>query len=790
MASKVLKASVIIGGSISGSLRSALGNTKDGLKKIGDAITDVNRKQRALGKTISDFTGYRVKNIDALRAQYAALGREADRLRLAQQRLLTTQKAIDANMAHRSALRGQMGGAIGAAVGVALPVGSSIANAAKYNRQNQLIGNTANMTAAEIKALNTVIMDTAKDANQMTDEVQRGIGFLVAAGLDINTAKASIRTIGRTTTATGGEIEDLSKAAFTLIDALKFKPTELQGALDILALAGKEGNVELKDMAKVLPVLGSSFVALKMEGKEAAATMGAALEVARKGAADADEAANNMKNYLAKVMSPETLKKAKKNFNLDLYKVIQDAQKSGKNPFEASMMAIMKATKGDQKAIGDLFQDMQVQNFIRPMIQNWEDYLKIKKKALEESAGTTDRDFAKMMETEAEKMKAAKIAADQLAKTFGTLLGPTVGAAAEKIGTLLNRTTEFVKKNPALVIGVTKTVVALTSLRVAALGVGYAWTFIKGPVLSTMGFIARWRAAGAVAALGRFGATGLRALGIVRWIGAALAAIGGGPVTVAVAALVGAAILVRKYWEPIKAYFSGLWEGFSTFATPAIGEFVAALKPLAPLWNDVKVAIGGAIDWLMNLIAPSQMTGEQLTTVAKIGRIVGTVLGWAFKNAVGAATLAVKAVIALKTVAGGIGAVFASQFELVKKVVGAAVAFIMFQLKPLTNAIGWIADKTGAIGKIGDVWSATKNAVGMGAAPAPATSITSGRAPPNVPTAATSRGAAAAGKGDNVTINVTQQPGESGEALARRVVDEQERRKGVRARGSLGDGAG
>ncbi|STE19174.1 Phage-related minor tail protein [Escherichia coli] len=48
----------------------------------------------------------------------------------------------------------------------------------------------------------------------------------------------------------------------------------MKSAMGILVQAGKEGNFEFKDMAKNLPVLGAQFQALKMGGKEAAATMG------------------------------------------------------------------------------------------------------------------------------------------------------------------------------------------------------------------------------------------------------------------------------------------------------------------------------------------------------------------------------------------------------------------------------------------------------------------------------------------------------------------------------------
>ncbi|MGN6655714.1 MAG: phage tail tape measure protein, partial [Rhodanobacter sp.] len=246
--------------------------------------------------------------------------------------------------------RAQLGGKLMAAAGTAAVFGYGLSRIVgpgnQFEYQMQLIGNTADMTGAQITDLRSKVLAASKATGQSAATVQSALGFLVAAGQDADTASRSILAIGRTSTAAGADIEDVSRAAFTLTDALSIQPEGLQKALDILAQAGKEGNVELRDMARQLPVLGAGFRSLKMGGNEAAATLGAALEIARKGAADPDEAANNMRNYLAKVLSPATLKKAQDSFGLDLYKVIQDAQKTGGNPFEASIEAVMKATGG------------------------------------------------------------------------------------------------------------------------------------------------------------------------------------------------------------------------------------------------------------------------------------------------------------------------------------------------------------------------------------------------------------------------------------------------------------
>ena len=203
--------------------------------------------------------------------------------------------------------------------------------------------------------------------------------------------------------------------------------------LGILVQAGKEGNFEFKAMAQYLPTLGASFKALKMEGSEAAATMGAALQIARKGAGDESEAANNMKNFMAKILSPDTLKKANK-FGVDLYAEITKAQANGGNPFEVAMQNVMKMTKGgDQKLLGELFGDMQVQNFVRPMIQNWDEYERVKLSALSAGGDVIDEDFAKIGATTKSGVGGMVAAFGRLKITIGDSLEPVVNKFANAL---------------------------------------------------------------------------------------------------------------------------------------------------------------------------------------------------------------------------------------------------------------------------------------------------------------------------------------------------------------------
>lgn len=576
MANKRLNAIIQIGGAVAGSLGAAIGQVRNRIGSVGGAIAQVESRQRELNRVITE--GNRAGTASAaMRSQYAqqelaALDKKLARLRnigaIEQRMTAAKSRVMDAGL--------QLGGIIAAASPLAL----ASKKAGEFEYQLQLIGNTADMTKAEIAALSAQVLETSKSTGQSADNTVRGIGFLVAAGMDVKTAAETVKQAGLAATASGGDIEDLARAAFTLNDSLKIPAGRaMLEALDTLAQAGKEGNVELKDMAKQLPALGAGFVSLKMQGREAAATMAAALEVARKGAADADEAANNMKNYIAKVMSPETLKKAKKTFGIDLYKIISDAQTKGENPFEASMRAIMKATKGDQKAIGELFQDMQVQNFLRPMIQNWEEYERIKKKALGASS-VIDRDAEKMRQTQKQQVDEAMNAISRMAIAIGSVLAPAVSAVANAITPLVSSLSVWISENREL----------------------------AGNIATLGGVLIGWLAGTKLVSIG---------LGAVTLAFNALKlAMMTNPLGAALVLLTTAAVMIYKNWEPLKAFFVNLWDGIVAAFKGGIDWIVGKIEWVASKFQAIKSSLFAGGDPDAQRRAQAEYASQQAAAAA------------------------------------------------------------------------------------------------------------------------------------------------------------------------------
>lgn len=761
----------------------------DGSAKLAKNLEKTEAKAVKLSSTLETQRTKLRQSGDALRKA----GIDTNDLSTANEKLTATYNRQRAELgktaaltARRSELVGQLRGQIvklGGALLAARPLLMWSKDAAVFDGEMQNIGNTNDLTAAQIASLKDQIFAASKETGQYADKVQFGVGKLVAAGLSVDVATASIRTIGKTATAEAAEVGDLSDAAIALHNNLNVKPEGLATAFNILTQAGKEGNVELKDMAKHLPTLSASMNSVfKMTGPRAIASMGAALEIARKGTGDADSAANNLNNFMQKVMSPTALAAAKKNFGLDLYKVITDAQKSGANPFEAAIDAIRKTTKGDGKALGQIFQDMQVQGFLRPMMQHWDEYKRVKDAALD-SDGVVDRDFEKVRQTTKQQTAELGQAWDRFKKSTGTALGAAFGRVATAITPLVNTIGELAKRFPKLVVGVIAAAGAMLTFNTALIGFKLLGTFVSGNLLKTLvpglGMVQK----------GLMGATvAMRALGI-----ASIA----NPIGLIVAGIAAAAFLVYKYWEPIKAFFKGVWKSVSEAAGPAFDALGKSMKGLNDAMGgtfqqvqatqnglksatDAGVSFGEGLGAVLGVLA--RATGYIANAFVWVGTAIGESAGWIVVH-MG------KAADAVKSMWNGALGFVGGLWDGLQAKVGAVVDWIMGKLQ-------WVADKwntlkgiPGAVvGGLRDAGTSIGNTVGnVWAGAGGATPAMAGAYP--MPTMA-SRGHTTVDSHDTTTIQIHATPGMDVRAVGdevQRRLDDHARKQAARQRSKLGD---
>ncbi|HFF6196849.1 TPA: phage tail tape measure protein, partial [Escherichia coli] len=164
------------------------------------------------------------------------------------------------------------------------------------------------------------------------------------------------------------------------------------------------------------------------------------------------------------------------------------------------------------------------------------------------------------------------------------------------------------------------------------------WIQKNKSLASTIGIIA----GGALALTGVIGAIGLVAWPVITGINAIIAAAGAmgaifttvgsavmtaigaisWPVVAVVAAIVAGALLIRKYWEPVSAFFGGVVEGLKAAFAP-VGELFTPLKPVFD-WLGEKLQ--AAWQWFKNLIAPVKATQDTLNRCRDTGVMFGQAL--------------------------------------------------------------------------------------------------------------------------------------------------------------------
>ncbi|MCK7206489.1 phage tail tape measure protein [Enterobacter bugandensis] len=94
------------------------------------------------------------------------------------------------------------------------------------------------------------------------------------------------------------------------------------------------------------------------------------------------------------------------------------------------------------------------------------------------------------------------------------------------------------------------------------------------------------------------------------------------PIVAIGVAIVAGALLIRKYWEPISAFFSGVVEGLKAAFAPVVEIFA----PLAPVFDSFMEKLRGVWQWFKDLIAPVKATQDTLDSCKNAGVMFGKLL--------------------------------------------------------------------------------------------------------------------------------------------------------------------
>lgn len=354
---------------------------------------------------------------------------------------------------------------------------------------------------------------------------------------------------------------------------------------------------------------------------------------------------------------------------------------------------------------------------------------------------------------------------------FGESIAPELKATTEWLGQTAQNMGAWARENPNLAGGLMKVAAVLALV----LTVGGALTLMLAAVLGPLAMVRFSMTVlgmqGGILAQGlSLGATALRLVGqAALWMGRAMMM---NPIGLAIAAIAVGAFLIYKYWEPIKAFFIGLWDQVKTAFNGGLGSMAALIVNWSPMglfykafaavfsWFGVTLP-GNFTEFGANLVAGlvNGITNGLGAVKAAISGVADSTVGW-FKEKLG--------IHSPSRVFGELGGFIS---------MGAANGMESEKMRVAKAAMGLAAAATAAFMPAG-----TSQAMQLGATLTQAAmpfisnqAPIDTRAPLMAPQVA--QGAPAAAGGPPIAITINAAPGMDPAAIARAVSAELDRRE-------------
>jgi TP901 family phage tail tape measure protein len=556
-----------------------------------------------------------------LMADNARLGASVERLSQKYRKLNQAMRAQEANKAQRADLRGQLFDAVALGATVVAPVSIAV-------NFEQSIARLGAITRSGDDAL-LGLEQTARRLGETTQfsasEAASAMTFLGMAGFKTNEIISATPGMLNLAQAAGSDLAGTADIASNILSGFSLKADEMGRVGDVLSATFTTSNTTLQMLGDTLkyaaPVASSAGASIE----QVAAMAGLLGNVGIQGsmAGTALRAA-----FLRLSAPPKVAADALANLGVE----VKDLDGNLRSVPEL-LQELAQATEGlgsaeRAEAIKQIFGSEASAGLTELLKQAGSGALDSYIQQLQQAKGTADTMAKKMSATTAGSLKRLGSALESVAISIGSLLLPSVAAGAELFAGMASWVSGAAQEYPWLTKVIVGATVGLVALKVTAIAGAYAFTFLKGGVLSLVTAYRTLSASIAMAQLGMARMNILSALSAIRmgvvtaaqWaLNIAMTANPIGLIVVGIAALAGAAFMLIKYWEPIGEFFSGLWDGVKNITSGAVdwllGKMGLLAKPfelLGSAWNAVSGWLGGD----ESADAPSSGNKRKLATAA------------------------------------------------------------------------------------------------------------------------------------------------------------------------------
>lgn len=545
-------------------------------------------------------------------------------------------------------LRGGGAVALGAATAAGYGAGRFLAPAVSFDREVARVGALTRLDKSDPQF--TALREQAKKLGAETQFTSRdaasGQAFLAMAGFTPRAIQAALPGVLNMALAGGMDLGESADIGSNILSQFHLDPKEMDRVSDVLTAAFTRTNTDLTNIGEAMKYAGTGMAGLGVSVEQTTAMIGVMANVGLRGSI----AGTGLQTTFSRLAAP-TGKAASALKELG----VNVAYATGKmRPAEAVLADIYKAVHkyGDVDQLS-FFKDIageEAAKSFQALVQSagsgeLQKLLGELKKAQGESA-TVARKMADNLDGDLKNLDSAweglRIQIEELVD--GPLRGLVQG-----ISNVVGAMTTWARENP----GLTKALLTVggSALAVTAItgGLSLAIGLLLGSVAKLkLGFALLTGTKGLGRAIPLF--TQLRAAifsllrGVARlalrlsgipalWsvITGAFSMLGGAlslllsPIGLIGAAFVAAGLLVWRYWEPIKAFFTGFFAG----VWEALTLLREAFSSLSPVFDSIGNGIKSVRNWFKRLLEPATTSKDTLEKCASAGKTFGRVLGTA-----------------------------------------------------------------------------------------------------------------------------------------------------------------
>ncbi|ENU1179304.1 phage tail tape measure protein, partial [Escherichia coli] len=473
----------------------------------------------------------------------------------------------------------------------------------------------------QFKALREQALKLGSETQFTASDAASGQSFLAMAGFTPQAIQAALPGVLNMALAGGVELGETADIGSNILTQFNLTADQMDRVGDTLTAAFTRTNTDLRALGETMKYTGPVAAKLGISLEEAAAMAGMLANNGLRGS----DAGTAMRASLSRLASPP---KAAADALKELGVSVADAR--GKmRPMEDVLLDLYKATqKYGQVDQVSFFKD----------IAGEEAFVGLQTLVAAAGSGELQKLTRELQGARGEADRVAKVMADNLDGDLKNLDSAWEGLRiriSDLVDGPLRSVMQWLTRVLEKITSLAQAHPVLTRQLLIAGGALLAMTATIGSLSLVIGVLC-----GKLATL-RLGFDILtRSMNVVRVLPAlwgmvtgSVSLLGGAigalfsPVGLIVAALAGAAVLIWKYWDPIRAFFAGVFSGIMERLTPLRETF----ERFGPVFDAIGSGISQVFNWFKSLLSPMESSKETLDKCTSAGEIFGNVLGGALQ---------------------------------------------------------------------------------------------------------------------------------------------------------------